>query len=474
MIVSPSEVLHLIVLHTLINISQHQVESLEDVVYPLFCFVAKTITLTSSHQYHCFGEFMESINPAVSSENLLDIIREKILGINCVDALLAFFDDCQTLFEPTTQLSPNDLSGPNKMCQNSTFGVFVRKLLGIWSNMLFDEQCRVFELFHDFKTDGGSCAAQQNKTDNITSRISSNVSNGAFCTAKDDIHQFFDVYSGRRIVDAAEGNVNATFLELQKHQALGNDCILKHQYGMISLALLWIKAGNFSMAQSAVEEALKTAHQRGDHPTVVKCLVLLYEICRGKSNDINLDLLKRCMAKSVELNLTELLTLSVTVFCQVKISLADESAPGPDTWTTKNLLSLLAFCEHGDANQTLSYCLERKVGCMEEALPSQQPMVNQKIPIINEKVSSLNSLYVQQLAHVVLLQSQLWQRANIPVMSDILCFKFLVYYGIFLDAEMLFIFFNNLSPISKTGDKNQLQFSKYIKRQVLQYYCPNE
>jgi hypothetical protein len=50
---------------------------------------------------------------------------------------------------------------------------------------------------------------------------------------------------------------------------------------MLELAAMWSRNGHYEIAMSAVEEAMKTAHQRGDHSSVAKALLVLHHVVLG-------------------------------------------------------------------------------------------------------------------------------------------------------------------------------------------------
>ncbi|KAJ1411918.1 hypothetical protein B484DRAFT_455511 [Ochromonadaceae sp. CCMP2298] len=76
---------------------------------------------------------------------------------------------------------------------------------------------------------------------------------------------------------------------------------------MLDLASMWVRAGNATMALSAVEEALKTAHQRGDHASVAQALLLLAQVLQNSQEPELLlgaeDALLRCAKRSAALQL---------------------------------------------------------------------------------------------------------------------------------------------------------------------------
>lgn len=88
----------------------------------------------------------------------------------------------------------------------------------------------------------------------------------------------------------------------------------RHQLAMLALATAWAHAGYQSLTRSAIEEAMKTAHQRGDHAAVAKALLLLHVLVSNSSASdgaINRDVsaeevLARCLDRCASLNLRSL------------------------------------------------------------------------------------------------------------------------------------------------------------------------
>lgn len=78
----------------------------------------------------------------------------------------------------------------------------------------------------------------------------------------------------------------------------------RHQQALLGLSLLWMKSSSSSLSRldtsplalNSLEEGLKIAHQRDDHVSVAKALLLLYQ----QTNDE--ELLIRCIDRCVTLN----------------------------------------------------------------------------------------------------------------------------------------------------------------------------
>ena len=61
----------------------------------------------------------------------------------------------------------------------------------------------------------------------------------------------------------------------------------RHQQALLKLASMWLQNGHPQLAMTAVEEAMKSAHQRGDHASVARALLLLHHVVIGMQTQIN-------------------------------------------------------------------------------------------------------------------------------------------------------------------------------------------
>lgn len=91
----------------------------------------------------------------------------------------------------------------------------------------------------------------------------------------------------------------------------------RHQQAMLALASTWAQARHHHLAMSALEEAMKTAHARGDHAAVAKALLLLHVVVADLGADggalaaAGLDVsaeevLARCLERCASLKLRSL------------------------------------------------------------------------------------------------------------------------------------------------------------------------
>jgi len=61
----------------------------------------------------------------------------------------------------------------------------------------------------------------------------------------------------------------------------------RHQQALLKLASMWLQNGHPQLAMTAVEEAMKSAHQRGDHASVARALLLLHHVVIGMQTQTN-------------------------------------------------------------------------------------------------------------------------------------------------------------------------------------------
>jgi len=118
---------------------------------------------------------------------------------------------------------------------------------------------------------------------------------GDSLVAEDSIHRYFDnskslLHSSKLTLSstgrAGQGQVNDITDEAsaQALEALVNSlgepqfAGTRHQTAMLALSTMWARSGHFQLALRGTEEAMKTAHQRGDHAAVTKALLLFHVI----------------------------------------------------------------------------------------------------------------------------------------------------------------------------------------------------
>jgi hypothetical protein len=217
-----------------------------------------------------------------------------------------FIDKVKEIFNPNEQLSPNLLIRPNKICITSILGLFLRLFLARWDCLSFEDACQFYDNMHKCltsKSDNNStlsyttsdfcCDRYSNENCDVLN-IDDNLSHGDIFPAEEFIHQMFDFNgtdplsfqplssSSPAVATSVSSALNAVMLA-RLPQITSN----RHQQAMLNLASMWVRNGNYNLAFSAIEEAMKIAHQRGDHATVAKALYLLYFVLSNVDSNIN-------------------------------------------------------------------------------------------------------------------------------------------------------------------------------------------
>ncbi len=562
--ISPSELLHTVVIDFIISISRHNEEEIESCQefglndpsifgYKILCYLSKAISYQGHITYNSIKDFQFKWISILKETNFLFYMIEKALKvIESIDSFIDFCENLKTYFDPNTNgitpnLSDNELSCPHKISPNSSFGVFLRKMIANWTMTMFPEQCSIFEKFKFFLTNTEQLNQYQCNTlqdqeitqyllyrhtvirknsskeshlpqppshtlHHFIQEMDVSLQQKNFTQAEDIIHDYFDgvlnhqsssvmlfspdpsTATTNKDKDKEKSannqlNVNANahlegnpaaltnfkqnsqlryiiekqFKELSHQSTMNHYSILKHQHSMISLAMVWMKAKNYRNAQLAIEEALKTAHQRGDHPTVIKCLLLLYEIYEktcanvksfhasgsvgGASSLSSMtsasllntmtnpdELLRRCIEKSGNLLLQDIFNQSVLKFLDHKINnltspldyeggedhgnSTSSSSPSGE-WTVAQLFNLLSFATYNETSLTVKYCLFKTSAHLEDTMTAgPNPATNPAAAAANNRLNNnnnstieklnLNDKYYQQYLKITYLTNSLW------------------------------------------------------------------
>ncbi len=283
--------------------------------------------------------------------------------IDSIDLLFDFIESLRELFDNDDNVSPNASPAPTKVCVDSTLGLFLRSLLARWDCLPFDNIGILYSNLVSFLNSYNSSIDNDeemmvSQDDVIMNdemfRVIHNSSNdpgvylmesfkamelGDVSMAESLLHNFFDFngYDIPTTTTTSNSNqtneINEVSLTdtLKLFQSLHDPIFTnsRHQQAMLHLASMWTNNKNYSVALSAVEEAMKIAHQRGDHISVVKALLLLHEVVIGTSgSESNLtsnvsaeEVLCRCIKRCAELNARSLASQSVLLLVKLRIKL---------------------------------------------------------------------------------------------------------------------------------------------------------
>lgn len=319
----------------------------------------------------------ESSVSSACKEYLLDAVY--CSSITSLDALLDFMGSLRLLFENPTDYQPNKVYAPTCVTNNSTLGIYLRSFLARWECMTFESICILYEsleifrssqnnnrieLTNAFNTDGAERANQSLPYDIGTSDDivdiypAPSVFSGEqqplqkeplfyllnaqkamtcldFHAAEDSIHKFYD--SGSSLLGPMQsingaivrgyGENGAKSAPAVAMEALVNSLTeppfgnARHQQAMLALATAWTLGGYSQLAMSAIEEAMKTAHQRGDHAAVAKALLLLHVVATQDMATANVsaeEVLTRCLDKCAGLKLRSLSAQAVLLMVRYR------------------------------------------------------------------------------------------------------------------------------------------------------------
>lgn len=370
-ILSPSDLVHGVLIAHLVFSSRDKSNQLWNPMMAL-CYFCEAIDSPKSRQYASFAQLSAWFDNVVRVENGLEDVWQSLLRIDTVDDFSLLIESMRNALLPNASINFNDLNGPSTITADSKLGIYLRSILVQWECLQFDDICDLFrkmQLFlADSRTDitskptstGGMNTPYRlfQHKDTSTSQISSDseytelkfdavslqnaacdsLLKGDVADAEKLLHSLFDQNStdplrcalrplpDTKIPDSpeksSETGIMRTLLQMLHSDETTRASATKHQHAMLSLARMWLHADNYPMALSAIEEALKTAHQRGDHAAVAQSLFLLHAVFQN-SNDPSLvasveDILLRCTKRSAALDLQSLTAQSALLLVQLR------------------------------------------------------------------------------------------------------------------------------------------------------------
>ena len=321
----------------------------------------------ASYMYlHLCNQFNHNRVIAMNKIKCIEDAFSDLHMIDSIDLLFDFMESLRELFDNDDNISPNGSLAPTKVCVDSTLGLFLRSLLARWDCLPFDNIGILYSNMTVFMDNYNSTIDNNNDFEAIVVpqvdvamtaemfRMIHNSTNdpglylvesfnamelGDVATAESLLHNFFDFNGYDILVSSSTSSTTQTseFSDVSLSETLKlfqslHDPIFtntRHQQAMLHLASMWTTDKNYSVALSAVEEAMKIAHQRGDHISVVKALLLLHEVVIGtKGSEMNLtsnvsaeEVLCRCIKRCAELNARSLASQAVLLLVKLRVKL---------------------------------------------------------------------------------------------------------------------------------------------------------
>ncbi len=433
----------------------------------LLSFLSDHVDIKSMSILYSLEHFRVSINDYCRDAEVIDSICDYCREVKSIDHLIDFMDKLKNIFEIDSTVSSNNLYGPNKITVTSSLGIFVRRVSSYWECMPFESQCTVIRDFTRFCESKVVASRKENShlkvnqldyiraTDDSMTDMTSETKyfideteafllDNNITAAEKCVHNFFDTLAQDPLAIRYRGqeikSLDMLLQELRLIESGRSATLPKHQFAMMTLALTWISAGNFSMAQSAVEEALKSSHQRGDHPSVVKSLLLLFHIMENSSDfdaSRGEELLRRCITKSGALGLNELVADAVLSFVKLKINqlsnirteetIVEQNIFDADSvveWGFEEIWNLLTFGLHGETSLTVQYCLTKDPGSIDDVAASSGPgAMQQPGKVITESFNPVDGRYVEFNIRSSILYCDLWNRIQQYDIAVLYCNK---------------------------------------------------
>lgn len=370
-IISPSDLVHvLIIKYFILSCRNSKPFTTHHQWSPIMvlCYLSNTIRHSNARQYLSLQGIVDALESFLSNIHFTSELLVYLSIFESFDRFVSAVESSHAVIQSDTDtsLSPNDLHGPHVVSPGSSLGVFVRSVLAKWECLQFEELSHIFHHYSVFmkrphqqqqpphieqalplKAKGLSfiafsyTSANNSNGKGVASNMRYNTAQkalvfGDVSLMESTIHSLHD-YDGSdplqvaKVVSVVPGDNSSrgTSANIQRSLAAILHCEdaawashQKHQHAMLSVARMWLSASNYTMALSAIEEALKTAQQRGDHITVAHGLLLLHELFNG-SNDIALvaaaeDILVRCTSRCAALNLQHLTAQAALLLTQLR------------------------------------------------------------------------------------------------------------------------------------------------------------
>ena len=211
----------------------------------------------------------------------------------------------------------------------------------------------------------------------------------------------------------------------------------RHQQAMLNMASVATQTGNFRQALTAVEEAMKIAHQRGDHTSVAQALLLLHYVVEGmeagqkasghlegnafavSARSVLIRCLNQCVATKMNQLLAQATVLYVKSLCENGSLMAgaqkpDELSSDVSPADRANDMWLMLFAASAGEVAVLTQTLE-KCGIRDS---NASAVGTGASPLENPWGHSDRLLFSAQAAHAA---ARLWLRLGFPSMAALQC-----------------------------------------------------
>lgn len=449
--VGPSDVSVVILISEFVGCGREQnVEfSLSPVMsMQVLCFLQDVINESGVAQFSTLSAFERHLQSYVGddTEFLQRVSRRS--HFNSLDDLLGIVDDLSSIIASPVDSSPNGAVSPTMISVDSYLGMFLRSFVVEVELMSFEVLCHLFgdivkyqnrepvakaaddadEYRETLTVNMYSCNGPDSTTNQLKEAQSA-VRKSNYHAAETLIHEYFDVYGPSR----ERKSVSRTN-SISLSKGPGNS--RRHQQAMLNLASVATQTGNLKQGLTAVEEAMKISHQRGDHASVAEALLLLHYVIKGleagQKGAGTLDgsslavtpesILVRCLRQCMTIRSHQLLLQATVLFvkhcCDEGTSSFGELAsvsPGSLTedGTNRALWNLVLSASSGDFDTLFSQL--KRLGIYPSDHSKESAAVTPSSDLRN---TSECSLMTEQVAFTA---AQLWLRLGFPGMAELQC-----------------------------------------------------
>eukprot|EP01041_Mallomonas_annulata_P002502 gene2502-4862_t len=286
----------------------------------ILSFLSDIIESWTSHSYPTIISFENAMMRYNIENSFISPIFRKC-KVTSVDNLIDIMESLRDIFENPPNVITNNAIAPTCVTQDSFIGVYVRSHTVRWESTNFHEIGCIYDSLQRYMTTRSSLESSSNEAnsnllssqssiENI-SDINNAIGNFDVRVGEDNLHLFYD----STVLNPLGSKSQSPIYTQQSLSTLGPLPSKRHQQAMLSLATLWVRNGNFAQAISAIDEAMKTAHHRGDHVSIARALLLLHhvadQILRDEAADVIVsaeDALIRCLGRSIALKMKALCT----------------------------------------------------------------------------------------------------------------------------------------------------------------------
>lgn len=439
----------------------------------ILCYFSEVITSTGSYKFKLYDELVNKFKEIVGDVRALESLRSELEIIKTGDEFSTEIDTIRKIIEPNVNLSFNGLAIPAILASDSFLGIFIRSVIVQWDCLRFEEVCSLFDQFQCFlrgSSWNNPITRDYNDLYRFVSILPSELEQeyqsssrqsylvGDIRKIEDSLHNKHDGMNRDIILPHTDGS-GPTGVVKALHDLLHSDDVVEasmtsHQHAMLKLASMWKSTDNFTMALSAVEEALKTAHQRGDHTTVAHALFLLHGVFTD-SHDLALiataeDVLVRCLKRCAALNMQDLTAQAALLLAQLRskqpfrwsalpeevsmpsigsLSTSSAGTASAAHWKLSEIWSQINFALLGEISLTNQILTSRRIledseftqsasgaGSLLGPTPASQ---HAKKDNQQEVSSRLSPAHAQLVLQAGVLNADIWARAGMLSMAEL-------------------------------------------------------